>query len=230
MAVTESFSQTSQAFEGIYEVPEAARYIRASTYSDSVYVANSRKLYRWLRRGVSTLEIGKEPGADIFLSFEDLVSMRVIVALRQAGVTWSTIDQAVQWLQEKTGVRRPFATEVLWAGQGEIFTDWPKGLVSTGQYGQIALDFLQEHLKLVDDMVFSESSHMAVSWEPRVGIVLEPQIQFGTPCIKGTRIPTRTLSGMVEAGDSTEWVAEAFGIFQDQVQTACDWERCLQTA
>ncbi len=77
-------------------------------------------------------------------------------------------------------------------------------------------------------MTFSKTSHMAISWEPLNGIVLEPQIQFGAPCIKGTRIPTRTLFGMVEAGDSKAWVAQAFGISQNAVQVACDWETRLQ--
>ena len=33
-----------------------------------------------------------------------------------------------------------------------------------------------------------------------MGVFLEPEIQFGAPCIKGTRIPTRTIVGMIEAG------------------------------
>ena len=61
-------------------------------------------------------------------------------------------------------------------------------------------------------LTFDTDTHMAISWEPMDGIVLEPLIQFGAPCIKGTRIPARTVGGMVKAGDSAEWVAQAFEI------------------
>ena len=156
--------------------------------------------------------------------------MRVINALRNAGVSLPAINQAQRWLQNETGIERPFATEFLWAGQGESFAEWSEDMVSIRRFGQIAFDFLQDYLTKVDDLRFSQSTGMANQWEPQQGIVLEPQVQFGTPCIKGTRIPTRTLSGMVEAGDSVEWVAAAFGLSQQEVQVACDWEIRLRTA
>ena len=65
---------------------------------------------------------------------------------------------------------------------------------------------------------------MASSWEPSDCVLLQPQIQFGAPCIKGTRIPTRTIFGMIEAGDSVEWVARAYRISKDEAQAAYDWE------
>ncbi len=228
MALTASIPQTEHAGSGIYEVPEAARYIKASSAGNALYAVKSHNLYRWLRRGVVAGTKSQGVTRDVFLSFEDLISMRVIVVLRNAGVSWSSIDQAQRWLREKTGMQWPFATEVLWTGQGEIFTAWSAGLVATGRHGQIALSLLQEHLLPIKDMTFSKTSQVAISWEPLHGIVLEPQIQFGAPCIKGTRIPTRTLFGMVEAGDSKEWVAKAFGISQEAVQAACDWETRLQ--
>ena len=230
MASAESIPQYVASFEGTYDVPEAARYIRASTDRVLSSPANSRKIYRWFRSGVPSSGTRRTSSSDIFLSFEDLISMRVINALRNAGVSLSTVRQARSWLQNDTGIERPFATEFLWAGQGEVFAEWSEDMVSIGRFGQIAFDFLQDYLTRVDDLRFSQSTGMANQWEPRHGIVLEPQIQFGTPCIKGTRIPTRTLSGMVEAGDSVEWVAAAFGLSQQEVQVACDWETRLRTA
>ena len=50
-------------------------------------------------------------------------------------------------------------------------------------------------------------------------------MQFGAPCIKGTRIPVNAIAGMVNAGDSAQSVAEDYHLSLEKVQTACDFER-----
>ena len=214
---------------GIYEVPEAARYLKATLHTDISYPLSSPKLIRWIRQGLASPELIELPGSDLLIAFEDLISMRVISALRSAGVKWSEIYDANRWLRSHLGVQRPFATEDIWVGQGQIFAEWTKRLISASRHGQMALDLLWQYVIPVHGLTFDEKSKVATSWEPLDSIVLEPQIQFGAPCIKGTRIPTRTISGMVEAGDSAEWVASAFGLSLEEVQAACDWESRLRS-
>ena len=214
---------------GIYEVPEAARYLKATIHADMVYPLSSPKLIRWIRRGLASPELTELPGRDLLIAFEDLVSMRVVSALRSAGVKWSEIYEANRWLRSHLGVQRPFATEDIWVGQGQIFAEWTKRLTSASRHGQMALDLLWRYVIPVHGLMFDEKSKIATSWEPLDSIVLEPRIQFGAPCIKGTRIPTRTISGMVEAGDSAEWVANAFGLSLEEVSAVCDWESRLRS-
>ena len=214
---------------GIYEVPEAARYLKATIHASMVYPLSSPKLIRWIRRGLASPDLIELPGRDLLIAFEDLISMRVISALRSAGVKWSEIYDANRWLRSNLGVQRPFATEDIWVGQGQIFAEWTKTLISASRHGQMALDLLWQYVIPVHGLTFDEKSKVATSWEPLDSIVLEPRIQFGAPCIKGTRIPTRTISGMVEAGDSAEWVASAFGLSPEEVQAACDWESRLRS-
>ena len=221
-------SQPMSAFKGIYDVPEVARYLKAADYGEMVYPVNSAMLIRWIRRGLASPELAELSGAELLIAFEDVVSMRVIAALRAAGVRWGEIHQTEKWLREQTGARRPFATEYLWMGQGQVFAEWTTRLLSASRHGQIALELLREYLLPVHGLVFGKSSHMATSWEPVDGVVLEPQVQFGAPCLKGTRIPTRTISGMIEAGDSAAWVARVYGLSEDEVQVARDWEQRLR--
>ena len=219
--------RTSPDFEGIYDVPEAARYLKASIHGDVVYPITSAKLIRWIRRGLIAPELSSDSGRDLLIAFEDLVSLRIIAALRSVQVRWTEIRLTEKWLRERTGARRPFATEYLWAGQGQIFVDWTQRLISGSRSGQLALGMLREYLIPIHGLMFGEETHVAMSWEPLDGVLLEPQIQFGTPCIKGTRIPTRTIAGMVEAGDSVDWVAKVFDLTLDDVKVACDWETRL---
>ena len=216
--------QNTSEFEGIYDVPEVARYIKATIDPHVLIAVDSSKLIRWIRRGVASPDLVGIPGRELLIGFQDLVSMRIITALRAVGVRWSEIDRAEKWLRNETGQERPFATEYLWTGSGQIFVDWTERLISASEHGQMALVILKEHLIPVHGLIFSEQTHVATSWEPIQGIVLEPLIQFGSPCVKGTRIPARTVAGMIEAGDSLEFVARSYGLSDEEVKAACEWE------
>ena len=229
MSISTLEPKPSPTFDGIYDVPEAARYLKAATHGDAVYPVNSTKLIRWIRRGLASEELATIHGVELLIAFEDLVSMRVIAALRSVGVSWLEINKTEQWLRNETGVQRPFATEIIWAGQGQIFADWTGRLLSASRHGQMALEVLRQYLIPIHGLEFANSSFVATSWEPLTGILLEPQIQFGAPCIKGTRIPTRTISGMITAGDSVTSITAAFGLSQDEVDAACEWESRLRS-
>ncbi len=213
-------------FEGIYDAPDAARYLLAARMAKELYPVNSRNLIRWVRHGLASPELVGVAGRDLILAFEDLVSMRVIAALRSAGVRWRAIYTAEGWLRQATGANRPFATEQLWTEGSDVFTEMHTKLIAASRYGQIAMDLIREFLIPIHGLTFSEMQ-LATSWEPMDGILLHPLIQFGAPCIKGTRIPARTLAGMVEAGDSAPWLAEAFQLTEGEVHTALAWEQRL---
>lgn len=227
--LSELTSKPSSKYGGIYDVPEAARYLKASEHGDAAYPITSTKLIRWIRRGLASRDLVNIHGLELLIAFEDLVSMRVVAALRGAGVTWSEIDKTEHWLRHEVGVQRPFATEMIWAGQGQIFADWTGRLLSASRHGQMALEILRRYLIPIHGLEFAESSPVATSWEPLAGIRLEPQVQFGAPCVKGTRIPTRTIWGMVAAGDSEDWISAAFEISIDDVYAACEWESRLRS-
>ena len=230
MVAVMKYESLASRFGGIYDVPEAARYLMASEQGKSVYPVSAGKLIAWIRRGVGSPDLVAVPGREVLIEFEDLVSMRVIAALRASGVGWPAIHEAELWLRREAGSERPFATETLWTGQNQIFVEWRRQLVAASSAGQLAFDLLMDYLLPVNGLMFSEETHMATSWEPVSGVLLEPTVQFGAPCIKGTRIPTRTVAGMIEAGDSPEYVARAFDQPIEAVEEACDWERRLRAA
>ncbi|MYA00888.1 MAG: DUF433 domain-containing protein [Chloroflexi bacterium] len=221
---------SSRAFEGIYDLPEAARYLSASWQGPPLLAVSSSKMIGWIRKGVASRDLVEIGGRELLIGFEDLISMRVIAALRAANVSWPAVREAERWLRRETGSERPFATETIWTGQRQVFIEWKRQLVSASTSGQAAFDFLLEFLIPVHGLLFNEETHMAKSWEPSGGVVLEPAVQFGAPCIKGTRIPTRTVAGMIEAGDSPEYVARAFDQPIEAIEEACEWERLLRAA
>lgn len=212
-------------YEGIYEAPEAATYLRASMKRTPLNVT-STKLIRWIRLGLVLRDLIEIPGRELLITFEDLISMRVIAALRVAGVSFRKIYKAERWLREVTGYPRPFATELLWTERSDVFTELRNELIAASRSGQYAMDILRDYLIPIHGLTFDER-RVAASWEPYTGILLHPLIQFGAPCIKGTRIPTRSLWGMVKAGDSIELVTHSYGLEEDEVRKAVEWEDTL---
>jgi uncharacterized protein (DUF433 family) len=52
------------------------------------------------------------------------------------------------------------------------------------------------------------------------GISIDPDIRFGKPCLKGTRIDVATILGALAAGESFETIQREYQIAQEQILTA----------
>lgn len=231
----------SSGFKGIYIAPEAAIYLTATLKSDvrierPAYPINSRNLIRWIRVGLMSPELRDIPGKELLISFEDLISMRVIAILRSLGVSWKKIHKAEDWLRESTGYPRPFAIERVWTETIDVFTGFHEGFIAASRGGQLAFtEMIGQYLQSVHDMIFVPHNGVSVadSWMPHEDVFMNPRIQFGEPCIKGTRMRTRTLWLMWNGGDSTEYLARAFNLTVPLIEHALEWEhrlRAVQTS
>jgi len=228
-------------FEGIYVAPEASLYLIATLKRDvptrhQVYPARSRNLIRWIRAGLASPELKNVPGRELLITFEDLVSMRVIALLRSLGVSWPKIRRAEQWMRDKTGYRRPFAVERVWTETEDVFAEFPEGFIAASRRGQLAfVELFGQYLQPVEDMTFVRYNGVSVAatWTPHEDVMMNPKIQFGEPCIVGTRMRTRILWLMRNGGDSIEYLSRAFNLTVQQIGHALEWEhrlRAVQTS
>ena len=217
----------SYKFKGLYEMSEASLYLRASKEVDRCYRLDSTKLVRWIRKGLSDRNLADISGADLLIGFEDLISLRIIAALRSAGISFKVIYDAEKWLRKISDHPRPFATEALWTEGSQIFVHMCDRLIAASRAGQMAFEHLKDSLIPVHGLAF-DSHGVVLDWEPREGVLLSPDIQLGAPCVKGTSIPTRAVWGMVEAGDSVEYVMSAYRLELEEVESAIEWENRLR--
>lgn len=229
-----SFEEITTGFEGIYEVSEAARYLLIDTRQpDTRYKVGTRHLIRWIHKGLSHPSLMHIPGRQLLLTFEDLVSMRVIAFLRARNYSFTRIHEAEAIIRETTGHPRPFATDDIWADKGgssDIFTDLASALLVATRHGQIAFkQIIQEYLISTHGLTFDHRG-VAVKWIPRSDILLDPLIQFGRPCLAGTRIPTASIIGMIDAGDTVEFLAKSYQISPRRIEKAIAWEQELAAA
>ncbi|MCH8199592.1 MAG: DUF433 domain-containing protein [Chloroflexi bacterium] len=88
------------------------------------------------------------------------------------------------------------------------------------------MDIMQAYLIPIHGLTFGKQG-MAVSWEPVDRVELTPSVQFGAPCIKGTRIPTRAIWNSRLGGDSVSHLSQSYGLAEDDLAAAIQWEERL---
>ncbi len=206
---------------GIYDPPTAARLQLASRMANEAYPVSSRALIRWIHAGLATPSLKTVPGREIILSFEDLVSLRLIAALRAYKVSWRAIRRAEAWLRDTTGTLRPFAREELWTTSSTVYVKFKGIIIAASRNGQIAMEILQDYLFPVSGLAFVNK--VAARWTPAPGILIDPTIQFGEPCIEGTRIPVRAVVSSVDGGDPPDLVQRSYRLTDAAMTAALKW-------
>ena len=210
---------------GVYPVVDAVALIQATspTIHHPSENVTTRHLYRWVRDGLTGEYLTGFRGEDVALTFLDLVSLRMIAVFRAHGVTSREIRHAHHELQTARGWSHPFAMEPIWISGLHIYIRENNIPIAITRNWQAAFEFAEFFVGPVHNMAFGEHE-LPTTWEPEKGIVLDPKISFGEPCLKGTRIATQVLWALSEAGDPPDRVALAYQLPVEQVEAAIAWE------
>jgi uncharacterized protein (DUF433 family) len=204
---------------GIYDVVEVAELIHRAPLTVARWTTRSRQSKSFL-----------EPRSDGVFVFHDLISLYVISELLRRGVKRTAILAGRDYLTRSLETEYPFAHRRLAtvgdAFFAEIHGDW----IDAGKWGQAAFKEIVE--PLVRPIDFG-SNELASVWRPARLVWINPRIQAGTPCVEGTRVPTRQLADLVTAkalsdrAEEYEEVADDYALTVEQVQAAIEFERGL---
>ncbi len=211
--------------KGLYAATEIARFtvleFDGSTTTD--------RATRWLR---DVVEDTDHTAGRADYSFRALISVFTIAALRRQGLPMQRIRVAQKRLAEITEDSLPFA-------RGALFTDGKSIFAKLDVDGQLsnlnipgearaqeaAQHALEEFLRSVE---YADAATVydrtAESWAPARGVRVDPEIQFGAPCIEGTRIPTSTIDRLV-ATSSIEDIAWEYEVDEQLVRDAVAFEQ-----
>lgn len=161
-------------------------------------------------------------------SFADLVSFRVGLIVRKRGVSDRHLRRGAETLRELTSVMQPLATRDVitsLATSGDSFlSDFGTGkFEDIGRGGQgVFQEVIRLHLAKVEFSTGGEPER----WVPSKGVVIDPAIQAGAPCIAGTRVPTATVAAVL-LDEDPEDVALDFNVTVAAVRLAETFEREL---
>jgi uncharacterized protein (DUF433 family) len=218
----------SPAFAGAYSSREAALYIKATFSGSPIFP----KLYPqhlswWSKEGLGGGDKARKEGSTKFINFLELVSFRMIAAMRAQGISRKDIKLANALLKEKWGWEYPFAMQQMWVGSPDIFVEIYRAPVAVTRFWQSAFQLMREFLiPIVNDFhgLSFDTGQQAIAWSPSEGVILDPSLQFGEPCIVGTRVPTETVWAFHQAGDSVATLAKAYSLSLNQIEAAIRWE------
>ena len=216
------------SYAGVYPMIDASLFIKATTPQiDDVLQLSTRHLYRWVKEGLAGEYLEGLRGKEVSLTFLDLVTMRIVAIFRTYGVKPREIKIAYEALAHYGGWTHPFAMEPVWVYGPDIYIKAGGVPIAISRYWQGAFDFISEYLKPVHNLLFDDQEQ-AASWEPKPGILLDPKLSFGSPCVKGTRISTESLWALNSAGDSISLIAESYELSSGQVEASIAWEEDLE--
>lgn len=112
-------------------------------------------------------------------------------------------------------------------GRNVYFNHPEEGWLDASAGGQRPFDAVVK--PLIRHLSFDELG-MASEWRPVRGVVVDPDVQAGAPCLDGTRIPTSLIAELVEAGDDPEDIARDYALDLRLVQSAMGYESDLVAA
>lgn len=202
---------------GIYDVGEIARLVRRSEDEVSGWARSARG------RGGLLL-----PRSGRLFSFYDLVTAVVIAELRRRDAPLRRIAIARDYLARELDVQWPLAhaagLDRLASVGRNVYYGEPGDWVDASEGGQIAIQEVVE--PLVQRLGF-DAVGMASEWRPASGVVVNPRIQAGAPCVEGTRVSTQFLAELVDAGEDPIDIAADYALPIGVVQQALQYETGL---
>ena len=159
-----------------------------------------------------------------------MVRLRMIALFRSRKIPYASIRDAESFARDFTGHPQPFVTEPMWTHSSDVYLRVSQQYIAATRAGQLALPLLEEFLEPAHHGMEFGPGDSAVLWQPESRVVIDPRIQFGEPCIKGTRIPTESIASLNDAGESSDRLTKLYGLNRTDVEAAIAWERRLERA
>lgn len=216
--------------KGLYSIPEAASLIRYNPIATRRMVLGYKSANKIFH---SAINIELVPiKEEIVLSFVNLIELMLIARLREQRLSLQYIKKAASILESRFGIKHPFAWSNISTDGYRIFAEMDergeKSLVEIGgkNPGHVVFkNVVEQYLKDID---FSAETALANRWYPlgkKKRILLNPSVAFGHPIIEDTRIMTRTIVDLSEAGETEKNIANWYELKISDIHSAIYFER-----
>ncbi len=192
----------------IYPIAEAARIVQAPR---------------------STLRGWVPQHSVLGLTFLELLEAYTIQTLRtRHQLPMRAIKRALKFLRKETGEPHPLALEGLGyeTDGSELFITHLGKLVSASDQGQIAmrqvLDAFLQRVEYGKDGLGSRFYPFTRDFRidsPRL-VVVDPQLNFGRPCIANRAVATAMIARRYKAGETVRELADDYGCRREEIEEA----------
>lgn len=176
------------------------------------------------------------------LTFAELLTLRLVKAFKAAGLGLPTIKRVAARAASEYGLPMPFVSRRFRTDGRKVFVELQQApaandeAVTTRRERKLIVVLTGQHqfAEAVEPSLFANvdwQDDLVSRWWPlgkSCAVVLDPQIVFGSPHIKGTRVPTRVVAAAVSAEGGGEAaiqaVAEWYRLTPQQIQDAVRFE------
>lgn len=220
---------------GIYDMASAERLVGMP----------SRKIRSWLcGKGLAGgAPVWRSQLADVglggYLSFLDLLELKVVRALREHGNSIATIRNFIAKVEKEHGTRYALTNFPGYPVEKKMYVVGKGAQAGSGGYdvdnGQGALDgiltqptakerkMIEQVSRELADVDYRENGRMA--WKVfKDIIVIDPMREFGRPIIDRVSVPTVAVAKAMAAGTSRDAVKAGFNICDPELDAALSYE------
>lgn len=159
----------------------------------------------------------------VYVNFKMFLQIYVFTELRKKGHSNNNILKMYEAISTRYDTDYPFADyKVLSVGSKLMLEDGEDIFDSKMQLS------LKDILKSYIERIEFDNKGLAIRYFPlgkEKSIVVDPQIQNGSPTIKGTRINAKTIFLLHEAGDSIKDISYHYDISEEEIKDAIDFSR-----
>jgi len=205
-------------WQGYYSATQVARLARipAST------------LYEWRRRGIIRPSLERDDGSEGY-SYSDLTLVRIIKAMRDSHLDFSSAANALYHMYERLGPPdRGWANEKVYVVGNRIYVDKPDEWEITDATGlgqkvmEMCFGDLFDELREMD-----EEASIIVPLQFRKYVQVKPEVMGGEPVIRDTRVPTATIIALFADYGIEKLKKLYWRIPPDKIEKAIEYERFL---
>jgi|UPI0006460EB2 uncharacterized protein (DUF433 family) len=221
---------------GLYPLRQAARLVGQEVRNVRRWLKGYSWKYRSGRSYSGPLWHTEYEGADLpgerVLSFRDLLELRMVAEFATRGVDLKVIRATIEVAKEDFGSAYPLSNRRFLTDGKRIFmqaieeTTGDEKMVDVLRRQFVFANVIRE--SLFAGIVY-EDGH-ALRWYPErnKAVMLDPEIQFGTPTLAGIGIPTDTIyDAWLAEGKDRAAVARLYGITPAMVTKAVGFEQRL---
>lgn len=206
--------------KGIYTISDLAFVLRMKN-SKVRYWVNS-----YLREKlpeITSHRYNMNPDQGIFVNFSSLLELYIFEQLELKGHSRKKILECYKAISDNYNTKYPFTKRKIVSAGGSILFEHKGKLINADRTLQINMsEVLAQYLEKIE----FDMKGNAIKFFPQgkqSSVVLDPEIQFGTPIISGTRINVNTVVDSYNSGDSKQLISNIYGISNQQVEDALEF-------
>lgn len=165
------------------------------------------------------------------LSFRNLVELHVLSAIRRDHqIRLQAVRNAIGYLRKNFHTDHPLAEQQMLTDGRDLFIERYGELVNVSAHGQMAMKkVLEAYLARIERDPAGVPIRLFPFTSSRIenspsSVAIDPQVQFGRPCLTGSGIPTAIVAERYKAGDSIQVLAEDYGRSSSEIEEAIRYE------